>query len=120
MTTTKILCAATLLLLCSCATKKEENGQAIVTASKYQLLVTQKSETDTSWGYIILSGDRQLIKQFTVPVLDGNRLFKNRQQAALVGGLVAAKLNSAQSPGITKKELDSLGITQSFTTNEKE
>ena len=104
---------AGVLLLCSCAAKQEtDTAPSVKKEPPYKALIVQQSETDSVWGYIILHNERQVIKQFSVPALSGDQAFDNREQAAAVGNLVAFKLNHAQHPGISKNELDSLGIIQ--------
>ena len=86
----------------------------------YKVMLAQRNEQDSAWGYIILHNNRQMIRQFAIPAMDGNKAFDSKQQAAAVGELVAEKLNHAQRPGISKHELDSLGITQlTHATQEK-
>ncbi len=111
---------ACLLLLCSCAAKQDTcAAPSAKKESPYKALIVQQSETDTAWGYVILHNERQLIKQFSIPALSGNQRFDNRQQAAAVGNLVAFKLNHAQHPGISKNELDSMGIKQQIHAKQK-
>jgi hypothetical protein len=108
-------------MLCSCHAK---NDAVMLPAAKqeiYKSLAVQQDGKDTgTWGYVIFKLDKIMIQQFTIPALQGNKHFDTRQQAELVGNLVAEKLNHAKHPGVTKKELDSLGIIQSHNlTNEK-
>lgn len=102
---------AALLLLCSCYAKQDEKAVPAPGHDIYSSLAVQQDGRDTgAWGYVIFHNDKLMIQQFTIPALEGNKHFTGREQATLVGNLVAEKLNHAKHPGITKKELDSLGI----------
>lgn len=101
-----------LFLLCSCYAKQEEKATPVIRKDAYSCLAVQQDGRDTgAWGYVIFHNDKLMIQQFTIPALEGNQPFAGREQAVLVGNLVAEKLNHARHPGVTKKELDSLGIT---------
>jgi hypothetical protein len=112
---------ATLLLLCSCYARQEEKAAPAAGQDMYSSLAVQQDGKDTGvWGYVVFHNDKLMIQQFTIPALEGNKHFAGKEQAALVGNLVAEKLNHAKHPGITKKELDSLGIIPLHdVTNEK-
>lgn len=114
LTTIKYSAIIALLILFGCTTGEKKNTTIAVEIKQlpFKVFTVQKSYSDTSWGYIIEHDNRVLIKQFSIPVLQGNLPFRNKQQAAMMGELVAGKLNNAQRPSITKKELDSLGIIQ--------
>lgn len=70
----------------------------------------QNDQEPGNWGYIIEYNHQLLIKQFTIPALEGAKLFKSKKDAEKVGSLVTLKLNNSSRPSISKKELDSLGI----------
>jgi hypothetical protein len=118
--TIKQIPLAAVLLLCSCAARQNTPVADVAKAPLYTVMVVQRSEQDSAWGYIILHNNQQMIRQFSIPAMDGNKAFDSEQQAAAVGELVAKKLNHAQRPGISKHELDSLGIIQlTHATQEK-
>jgi len=99
-------------LVSSCqANEANEKIQLPVKQPVYRSLAVQQDGNDTGqWGYVIFKNERLLIQQFTIPALEGNKHFNRKEHAALVGSLVAKKLNEAKHPAITKRELDSLGI----------
>ena len=99
------------MFLCSCYAKQEDKTPVKQPAFT-SLAVQQDGKQAGPWGYVIFHNDKLMIQQFTIPAVEGNRHFDNQQQAALVGNLVAEKLNHTQHPGVSKKELDSLGIIQ--------
>jgi Domain of unknown function (DUF4907) len=110
LTTIKYFLAAILIFLSGCSTHdktKIPNANIPVFTS---LAVQEDGKTTGAWGYVILRHDKLLIQQFTVPALEGNKQFAGKEEAAMTGRLVAKKLNSGNHPGITKQELDSLGI----------
>jgi hypothetical protein len=111
---------AAVLLFCSCTSRKNNSVVVVAKEPLYKAMVVQRSKQDSAWGYIILHNNRQMIRQFSIPAMNGNKAFDSEQQAAAVGELVAEKLNHAQRPGISKHELDSLGIIQlTHATQEK-
>lgn len=118
LTTIKILSGLSLLLF-SCHAPEAKAPAPASAEPVYKAMVIQQSEQDTSWGYIILCNNRKIIQQFTVPVIEGSKRFSNRVQALQTGRLVATKLNSHQSPRISKNELDSMGITLPTHATEK-
>ncbi len=98
------------LIFFGCGLQPQNENRVTGSTPDFKALIVQKSNSDTSWGYIILNKDRQLIKQFSIPALEGNIPFSNRHDALLAGNLVADKLNHSLRPAISKKELDSMGI----------
>lgn len=101
-----------LLVLFSCSA--EQNHPVAIANSEpaYKVFVVEKNNDKNSWGYIVEYRHKLIIKQFSIPALEGEQPFKNKEQATLVGDLVTKKLNMSMRPAITKTELDSLGITQ--------
>ena len=111
MQTIKYACHALLVvLLFGCAGQQKEDAAVAKDTPPYKALIVQKNLKDTTWGYIIMQHDRELIRQFSIPAVEGNQPFRSKEQAALTGNLVAGKLNNSLRPAISKKELDSLGI----------
>lgn len=101
---------AIVFFLYSCRAN-ESAPSPVIRQPQFKSLAVQQDGKDTgAWGYMVFKDDKPLIQQFTIPALEGKKLFSGREQAGLVGRLVAEKLNKATHPGITKKELDSLGI----------
>ena len=106
-----ILLIVVFFKLASCSSQKSEQNKPASQKPNYSVLITQQQNADTTWGYIILQNDKQIIRQFTIPAIAGNIPFFNQFEANLVGNLVVKKLNHSQPPSVSKKELDSLGIT---------
>jgi hypothetical protein len=97
----------------SCNTPNQEEKKQLNNQPIYSLMVSLKENTANNWGYIILKKEKQFIRQFTIPAVEGNIPFDTQDAASLVGNLVVNKLNHSQPPSVSKKELDSLGIIRS-------
>ena len=63
------------------------------------------------WGYELLSKDRIIIHQEVIPVIEGNSPFLSRGDARKTGKLALYKLSTGKIPMITRRDLDSLGIS---------
>ncbi|HMO62889.1 MAG TPA: DUF4907 domain-containing protein [Ferruginibacter sp.] len=104
-----------LALLYSCSSRRQQTpATGTAQQAAYQLLLTQKSYTDSAWGYIIENNNRRIIQQFTIPALPGNKPFDNKQQAATIGSLVLTKLNNGERPTISITELQNAGIINTY------
>jgi hypothetical protein len=66
--------------------------------------------TAEGWGYRILEQQRPLIYQVYIPAVAGHHPFSSKEDALRVGRLVMRKLQQGQSPAVSLRELDSLGI----------
>lgn len=99
-----------MLCLTGCSTPNQEDQKPVNNQPLYSLMVSLKENSGNQWGYIILKQEKQFIRQFTIPAVEGNIPFYNQAAASLVGNLVVKKLNHSQPPSVSKKELDSLGI----------
>jgi Domain of unknown function (DUF4907) len=106
-------------ILFSCTS--QQNGNAVLTDQEpaYKVFVVQKDDNAANWGYEIEHNHKLMIKQFSIPALEGEQPFASKEQAAQTGGLVAKKLNLSMRPTISKAELDSLGIIQSTHAKQK-
>jgi hypothetical protein len=60
------------------------------------------------WGYDILVNDSILIHQESIPVLQANQVFKNKEQAEQTAELVVRKLKKGLHPTLTKFDLDKI------------
>ncbi|WP_232735223.1 DUF4907 domain-containing protein [Flavobacterium sp. 5] len=67
-------------------------------------------QVPNGWGYQITNHDKIIIKQTIIPVISNSKGFKTEKEALIVGQLVLKKLNSNNSPTITKNELILLKI----------
>lgn len=84
---------------------KENNS---IIGKKVETSVFQAGE---GWGYDIYLNGERYIHQSTIPVVQGNKGFKNEKEAKQVAELVAEKIrNDIIPPTISSEELDSLGI----------
>jgi hypothetical protein len=77
---------------------------------KEQDLKIQSLKTINGWGYVIKNNDKIIIKQSIIPVISESKSFKTEKEALAVGQLVIQKLNSNNSPTITKNDLILLKI----------
>jgi hypothetical protein len=74
---------------------------------RYRVIKT----ANNSFGYDILKGEKVFIHQPVQPAVEGNKGFRNKQDAAKVARLVLYKLkNNIFPPAVTRQELDSLQI----------
>lgn len=80
---------------------------ACQTKEKFTL---QTVTTETGWGYEIRLDKKLIIKQNTIPVISSNKSFTTQQDAKKTGRLVLNKLESNQSPTLSKNDLLLLGI----------
>lgn len=65
---------------------------------------------DTGWGYSIVVKGKEVIKQPFIPVVEGQKHFATRHDAAKTGRMVLKKLKQGQRPTLTKEELEKAGI----------
>lgn len=77
---------------------------------KEQDLKIKSLKTINGWGYVIKNNDKIIIKQSIIPVISESKSFKTEKEALAVGQLVIQKLNSNNSPTITKNDLILLKI----------
>ena len=77
---------------------------------KEQDLKIQSIKTGNGWGYIIKNYNKTIIKQTIIPEISEFKSFKTEKEALAVGQLVLQKLNSNNSPTITKNDLILLKI----------
>ncbi len=105
--------AGLLLLGCSGENTKEAAHKEVPTQETigdYTLSVVPSSE-DT-YGYVILKNQRLFIEQLQVPGIRTEQGFANAQSAMSVARHVVWKMDhNILPPTITKRELDSLGVT---------
>jgi len=57
------------------------------------------------WGYNVLLNNRIIICQPYIPVIQGNYPFRDKKTALKTGKLVAKKLSSGKSPGLSQAEI---------------
>src|SRR5688572_27046530 len=60
------------------------------------------------WGYDILVNDSLLIRQESVPVLEGKKGFQKKEQAEQVAQLIINKLKRGQHPSVAIFELEQI------------
>ena len=63
-----------------------------------------------TWGYEIKLQGNTIIRQLTIPCVQGNQPFKSKTDAKKTGRVVIRKLNNMQIPSITIDELKQLGV----------
>lgn len=67
-------------------------------------------QTDSGWGYRIWHHRQPVIYQVSIPAIPGHHPFRSKADALRTGSLVMRKLQHGQSPAVSRRELDSLGI----------
>jgi hypothetical protein len=77
----------------------------VVSANAPKLEVFQ---TGNGWGYNIKHGDRILIHQPLVPVIERNVAFPTEESARKAGNLVIRKLKKKESPALTTEDLKTI------------
>lgn len=79
-------------------------------SDKDGLILKTLQDENNHWYYEIYSYDRLLIKQKTIPALEGNQYFDDQQSAYRVGNIVIDKLRKGSSPSISLNDLQNAGI----------
>ncbi|MEM0933172.1 MAG: DUF4907 domain-containing protein [Bacteroidota bacterium] len=69
-----------------------------------ELSVTRLTD-DEGWRYSIYQGDRLLIRQEKLPLIQGNQRIPSEQIAQQLGTIVLQKLRKKKSPVIREEEL---------------
>ncbi|WP_158618244.1 DUF4907 domain-containing protein [Chitinophaga lutea] len=77
---------------------------------KKDLLRLAPVHTGSSWGYQIFRNNRPVIYQAEIPAIAGHHPFSSKEEAMRVGRLVMKKLQHGESPAVSPRELDSMGI----------
>jgi hypothetical protein len=75
-----------------------------------QQLKIKSIKTTTGWGYQITNHNKIIIKQSIIPVISQSKSFRTEKEALDVGQLVLKKLNTNNSPTITRNDLILLKI----------
>jgi len=78
---------------------------------KYVFIQVKAIETTTGWGYEISANGKPYIRQLIIPAVIGQKSFRTKQDALLVGNKVVEKLKMGeQLPTITLEELKQMGV----------
>lgn len=102
---------SSLLLSCNYISSESENKKVpAVTEGNYQTLIFPNKYPLQGWGYEIHSGEKAIIRQETIPAVNGIVSFKTKTEAAQTAAIVIEKLKRGTPPVVCKKELDSLGV----------
>ena len=110
--------------MCACSSEKKTDVVTETTITSPETIISQtptkyKFETylcDSTnyllgFGYNIVLDDHVFIHQPSIPSIQGNKGFTNKEQAERVAQFVIYKLtHNIMPPSVTPKELDSLGI----------
>ena len=86
------------VLACSCQDKKTESLQPLVFAA------------GSGFGYSISIHGKVVIKQVTIPAIEGNMPFCDSLDAAKVSTLVVQKIKAKHAPTVTKQDLKNLKV----------
>jgi hypothetical protein len=65
---------------------------------------------DKGWGYELYKGEKIIIHQEIIPVIEGENPFLSRKDARKTGRLALQKIYKGKIPVITRQDLDSLKI----------
>lgn len=101
---------AALLFSCNCHSTNGKEEVAPGKGTGYQFVIFDNKKPLYGWGYEIYSDGKAIIKQQTIPAIDGIVSFKTKGDAVRIAALVIEKLERGKSPVVSQKELDSLGI----------
>jgi hypothetical protein len=69
-------------------------------------------QTTKGWGYEIFVDGKIFIKQETLPAVTGDRSFRSKEEALVVGNLAVEKIVRGKMPAITTEELRSLKVLE--------
>ena len=111
-----IVSAVVIVLMATIFSCQSNPGKpvGIVTERNDSVLVASHSfkTKDGGWGYIITVGEKIVIKQPIIPVVQGNKSFATEEDALKVAALVVNKIKSRQKPTIFRAELQKIGIIE--------
>jgi hypothetical protein len=62
------------------------------------------------WGYDILRDGHAYFHQNIIPGIRGNRVFRSKEDALVVGGFMCDKIKTGQLPVITEQEIRDLHV----------
>ncbi len=74
------------------------------------LILKTHQDEHQHWYYEIYSYDKLLIKQLTIPAIEGSHYFDDQLSAQQVGNIVIDKLRKGISPSISLNDLQNAGI----------
>lgn len=75
--------------------------------SKYEIKITEQK---SGFGYQVLKKHKVLINQPFIPAIQGEKTFKNKEDAQQTANLVVSKIEKYSLPKISVHELDSMKI----------
>jgi hypothetical protein len=77
----------------------------------YVFIQLQPIQTATGWGYEILANGKTYIRQEFIPAIEGQKAFRTKEDALLVGNKVIYKMKlGEQLPAISIEELKQMGV----------
>lgn len=86
---------------------KRNSGSASKDLLRIDLKTFQQAE---GWGYDIKVGPKFSIHQDRIPVVPGNKMFINEEEALRTGHFMVEKIKKTGRTDITLEELNALGI----------
>jgi len=86
---------------------KRNSGSASTDVLRIDLTTFKEA---AGWGYNIRVGTGFYIHQDRIPLIPGNKMFVNEEEALRTGKLVVQKIKQKGKPDITMDELNALGI----------
>ncbi|HVY74484.1 MAG TPA: DUF4907 domain-containing protein [Puia sp.] len=69
-------------------------------------------EKPDGWGYDIYADNKVYIHQDYIPVIQGFHRFKSKEDALRTGNRMIEKIAANQSPGLTWKDIEELGLAK--------
>jgi hypothetical protein len=76
------------------------------------LIASHSFKTSDGWGYIITVGDKIVIKQSMIPVVQGIKSFATEEDALKTASIVVNKIKLHQKPTLFRSELQKIGIVE--------
>lgn len=90
-------------------TSNEISSKTEIASSKYRTVMLFYPET--GWGYDVFEGNKLLIHQPHIPVVQGLRGFKSESDAQKVADAVVMKLSQGiMPPSLSEDEMSKLGV----------
>lgn len=77
---------------------------------EHALMELRAIEVPNGWGYDILRDGHPFFHQTNIPGVPGYRVFRTKEDALAVGGLLCDKIKTGQLAAITEQEIRSLHV----------
>jgi len=77
---------------------------------EHALMELRAFEVSNGWGYDVLRDGQPFFHQENIPGVRGHRVFRTKEDALAVGGLLCDKIKTGQLPSITEQEMRNLHV----------